>query len=228
MRALPLMLLLLAADASPLSESQVASLSPLIGEWNGIAQPRRGSAVGSSRETADWAFDFAGSTDPTAIEMTPDGNKVFESIRLQRRGDGLVAVVTPIEGDEPITIAASSDRSANESRWTFGGGDDPYRLTLRRLSDIRIVLLIEARDRSRFRRVTEIGYTRAGERLAVAGGGGRVCIVTGGRGTMEVQHDGKTYYVCCTGCAQAFAANPEKIIAQAKERMADDAAAETE
>ena len=42
------------------------------------------------------------------------------------------------------------------------------------------------------------------------------CIVTGGAGSIPVTHDGKTYYVCCTGCRAFFNENPEKTIADAK------------
>ena len=63
------------------------------------------------------------------------------------------------------------------------------------------------------RRIAGIGYTRAGEKLAQAGGNQRKCIVTGGLGTIAVSHKGKTYYVCCQGCVQAFNDAPEAIIA---------------
>ena len=41
----------------------------------------------------------------------------------------------------------------------------------------------------------------------------RECVVTGGLGTIEVTHNGKTYYVCCTGCRDYFNENAEKVLA---------------
>ena len=38
------------------------------------------------------------------------------------------------------------------------------------------------------------------------------CIVTGGLGTIAITYKGQTYYVCCTGCRDAFNENPEKFI----------------
>jgi len=38
------------------------------------------------------------------------------------------------------------------------------------------------------------------------------CIVTGGAATTAVTHAGKTYYVCCSGCLEAFKEDPEKFI----------------
>ena len=42
----------------------------------------------------------------------------------------------------------------------------------------------------------------------------RECVVTGGLGTIEVTHNGKTYYVCCTGCRDYFNENAEKVLAE--------------
>ena len=41
---------------------------------------------------------------------------------------------------------------------------------------------------------------------------GPECVVSGGKGTMAVSFQGKTYYVCCTGCRDEFKANPEKYV----------------
>ena len=75
-----------------------------------------------------------------------------------------------------------------------------------------------------FFRVAEVGYTREGTRLAQAGAGGPECVVTGGLGTMQVSYKGKTYYVCCSGCKQAFDDDPEGILADFAARKAEEAA----
>ena len=45
---------------------------------------------------------------------------------------------------------------------------------------------------------------------------GRLCVVTGGTGSSQVTHGGKTYYLCCSGCRKSFKENPAKFIAAAK------------
>ena len=53
--------------------------------------------------------------------------------------------------------------------------------------------------------------TKEGE--AFAGGGKKPeCIVSGGAASIQVSYNGKTYYVCCTGCRDEFLANPEKYV----------------
>jgi hypothetical protein len=46
------------------------------------------------------------------------------------------------------------------------------------------------------------------------------CVVSGGVGTMVVTHKGESFYVCCSGCADAFKENPEKYIAEFKAKKA--------
>ncbi|HIN53988.1 MAG TPA: hypothetical protein EYM79_06725 [Planctomycetes bacterium] len=64
-------------------------------------------------------------------------------------------------------------------------------------------------------RMGEIGSTRKGSMFGV-GGNQIVCIVSGGKGTMPVTFDGKTYYVCCTGCRDYFNDNAAAVIADYK------------
>jgi hypothetical protein len=47
-----------------------------------------------------------------------------------------------------------------------------------------------------------------------------LCIVTGGLGKIPVTYKGQTYYVCCSGCKDAFEENPEKILKEAEARKA--------
>jgi hypothetical protein len=50
------------------------------------------------------------------------------------------------------------------------------------------------------------------EGSSISGGKKNVCVVSGGVGTRAVSFMGKTYYVCCSGCADAFAENPKKFV----------------
>ena len=89
------------------------------------------------------------------------------------------------------------------------------------LNEKRTLVLHEQRTgKSIYRRVAEVGYTRAGTSLAVEGAGEIECIVTGGKGTMPVTYEGKTYYVCCSGCKQAFDDDPAGIIAAYEKKVA--------
>jgi hypothetical protein len=44
------------------------------------------------------------------------------------------------------------------------------------------------------------------------------CVVSGGLGKIAVSYNGQTYYVCCSGCRDAFLENPEKYLKEFEAR----------
>ena len=101
-----------------------------------------------------------------------------------------------------------------------GNADAVARVSIRTVADgDRLIVLYEKRlpGQDRFARLAEVGYTRKGVAFA-AGSGQPECVVTGGLGTIEVEHAGKKYYVCCTGCRDLFQNDPEGVLAEYRER----------
>jgi hypothetical protein len=74
-----------------------------------------------------------------------------------------------------------------------------------------IAYAVKPENRTLFTKEWQIGLTREGVSLAT-GKKGPECIVTGGLGTQMVTYKGQSYYVCCSGCRDAFNENPEKYI----------------
>lgn len=196
------------------------SFRELIGSWRGVGQVRRGSSRGAWTESAEWRYDFSESK-PRLVLDIEDGVHL-DRLVIESRDRNLVATIET--ADAQVRPASVTHKSGGKTVF-FSQSDDraSLRLTLTRLGEKRSLLLIESKPAGSqvFRRLGEVGYTRAGTKLATAGSGGPECIVTGGKGTIEVTHNGKTYYVCCTGCKQAFEADPEAILAEAAERAAD-------
>ena len=75
-----------------------------------------------------------------------------------------------------------------------------------------------------FARLAEVGSTRKGSSFAKNAASGPECVVTGGLGTIAVEHDGKTYFVCCGGCRDLFNEDPEGVLADYRERKAAERA----
>ena len=202
----------LASAEPPSVPESLRAFAPLVGQWRGVGQVRRGSARGAWRETAEWRYDFA---DGAAVVYDVTGGGHVREVRVREGEDGLVATVTSAKG-EPSPAGVERDGE----RWVIAA-DGGLRLTVTPLNEKRTTVLIEDAAAGRPRRLGEVGYTRAGERLAVSGSGGPQCVVTGGRGTIKVSHAGRDYWVCCTGCKAAFEADPEAILAEAAARAAD-------
>lgn len=205
----------------PSAKTALAEFNDLIGGWRGIGQPQRGSARGAWKETADWAWSFEKDKPPALVYAVKDG-KLLQSVRLTYDPK-----TTEYRAD--VTYADKTSRkfvgSLEKTKLPLVSEPDDegirQRLTITRLNEKRTLVLLEREiAEDRFFRIAEVGYTREGTRLAIPGANGPECVVTGGRATTPVQYMGKTYYVCCTGCRQAFEDDPAGIIAEYEKKLA--------
>ena len=92
-------------------------------------------------------------------------------------------------------------------------GDKIQRLVFSLLHHNRFLYRFETRptDKTLVTMHWKVGATKEGESFA-ADSNGPECIVSGGKGTMAVSFQGKTYYVCCSGCRSEFNETPQKYI----------------
>jgi hypothetical protein len=77
----------------------------------------------------------------------------------------------------------------------------------------------KAADKALPARHWQVGATKEGEAFA-AGDGRPECVVSGGLGTIAVSYQGKTYYVCCSGCRSEFAESPAKYVEEYEAKKA--------
>ncbi|MBI1310110.1 hypothetical protein GC176_02295 [bacterium] len=207
----------------------LARFNDWIGEWRGVGQERRGSTRGGWQETGGFVWNFDDgrvgivysiekskhlktgtlSWDQKSKQYTLDA--VFADDSKQRLAGKLDEGRLVLESIPPNEPAADAD---------------VWRITFRQLNDKRMTVLYEKRRATQklYLRVGEVGYTREGTRLAASDATGPECVVTGGAGTIAVTYKGEKYYVCCTGCRDAFNDDPEGIIAAYREQKAEEAA----
>jgi hypothetical protein len=214
----------LTTEARREAQEALSDFNDLIGEWRGVGQPRRGSNQGAWRQNAEWVWDFE--PESVGVKYVVNDGKLVSTARVtwDAAAEQYVLTLTTPESQQRVYRGRKEDeRIVLTSRPDDEGLT--HRITITRLNDKRTLVLHEKRSAAQtsFFRVAEVGYTREGTRLATSGSGGPECIVTGGTGTMTVMHKGKTYYVCCTGCRQAFEADPDGIIAEAAERRKQEA-----
>ena len=210
------------ADEKPVTAEKASAdaLKPfnsLIGSWRGVGQLQRGSRRGAWTEKVLCEWSFA--DDDAAVVIKTEDGKRFDSLKLQWNAKENELVLIQSMGDENREYRGTLPKKWPDRLQLVSTPDADgvsYRCTIQQLTEIRSTILFEkqATPTGSFRRVAGIGYTRAGARLAVAGGNQRKCIVTGGLGTISVSHKGETFYVCCQGCVQAFNEAPEQIIAE--------------
>ena len=209
-------------EHEPLASAQrhaLESLNSVIGQWRGTGQVRRGSNAGAWRQTSEFVWDFTQQS--PAIRYIVTGGELTESAMITWSPD----THFQLELKEP-----DGDERTYRGNWEGGKlilESEPdaenvrYRLSITPLNEKRTLVLHEKTSAggSSYFRIAEVGHTRAGTRLALPGGGQRECVVTGGTAQTAVTYKGETYYVCCTGCQQAFEDDPEGIITEFKQRM---------
>jgi hypothetical protein len=220
------------AAGEPTTDADKRALAPLqayVGEWHGVGQPKRGSNVGAWVESSRWTWQFPSGRAELVAKLADD--KYFSQWRLQALAEkGRFALLaTPRDaaaGQESADVSfqgrladGSLVVAADESQ-----GERPARITLRLAAGgDRMVALYERQLASgAFGRLAEVGSTRQGSSFAKAAAAGRECIVTGGLGTIQVEHKGSKYYVCCSGCRDYFRENPDEVLAEYHRRKANE------
>lgn len=200
----------------------LSEFNSLIGGWRGVGMIKRNSRKGAWSETADWVWKF--DPEQTGIAYEVKDGKFLKSALLSYDPEKKVyqlSTVLPDGTTRDYTGTLQKEILVLETKPDQKGAI--YRISIRRLNAKRTLVLFEQRNQGQsfYYRLAEVGYTRAGTRLATPGSGGPECIVTGGAGTIAVSYQGKTYYVCCSGCKQAFEDDPETFIAEAKRKAAE-------
>ena len=203
----------------------LAPLQNYVGSWQGVGQVRRGSSQGAWIAQSDWAWQFADGG--ASLVFTSGKRKYFQSGELKSAGkQGFRLSATSADGSKvqyqgqvasgKLVLTAVNDFSdklpARISIRLAAGGD-------------RMIVLYERKSQAsgRFLRLGEVGFTRQGSNFG-KGTSSIECVVTGGKGTIPVTYEGKTYYVCCTGCRDLFNDDPEGVMADYRARKAEEKA----
>lgn len=213
----------------PAERAALSELQGLVGAWRGVGQPRRGSTRDAWTEQGDWAWQFH--EGHAALVFTLRDARYYQAFRIApaasedgaaKQEAGWTLEATRSDGK---TIDRFAGQRQEDGRLTFELGADQTgaaatRISLRTVADgDRLLILMEkpgpAADQ--MVRVAEVGYTREGSKFG-KGVTQRECVVTGGAGTIAVEYEGETYYVCCGGCKDLFLEDPEKVLAEYRQR----------
>jgi hypothetical protein len=197
----------------------------LIGSWRGLGTPegtRAEKEKGLWRETILWEWQFKGND--AWLNVSFEKGKYFT--------DGILRYLPDKD------VFQLSLNTTDKQALTFTGPLKEHLLTLERqdektkqtqrlvislLHNNRYLYHYEVKPDGKvlFNKVYMVGATKEGVPFAIGTGEtGPLCVVSGGPPTSPVTYKGKTYYVCCGGCREAFKAEPEKYIKEYEELMA--------
>jgi hypothetical protein len=201
------------------------SFNHFIGSWRATGTPegtREEKQRGFWTETLRWQWQFKG--DDAWLQVVFARGKYFDRGELHYLPDKdlyRLSLTTPSK-EKQTFVGPLKDRQLVLDR-EDGPSRESQRLVITLLHDNRFLYRYEVRPAGRtlFTRVYQVGATKEGVPFA-QGHTGPECVVSGGLGTMPVTYKGKTYYVCCSGCRDAFKEDPEKYIKEYEARKAKE------
>ncbi len=217
-----------AKDDKPkaIDKKAVEALKPLrdlVGDWRGVGLPRRGSTDGAWQEKAEWSYTF--DEKATALTFNATTAKYFSKGRIEpgEKAGTFVFVGTLPDGKKTERFTGSlDDRGALVVENPKADDGRPDRIMFRIVAQgDRLVVLLTRKSGSTNARLAQVGYTREGSNFGGTGTANE-CVVTGGESSRTVTYKGKSYYVCCKGCADYFAENAEEVIAEYEAKKAKE------
>jgi YHS domain-containing protein len=210
----------LAAEPTKITPAREAlkPLNILVGSWKGTGTPD-GTAEERQKghwvETVTWEWQFKGDDAWLTVEF--DKGKYFTRGELRHDAEKKnlsLKLMTVDKQTQTYTGTLNGKQLVFERPLTEAKQIE--RMTFSLLHDNRITYRLETGSESGtlFTRKYLVGMTKEGVAFADVGKPERECIVSGGTGTIAVSYEGKTYYVCCSGCRDEFKANPAKYVAE--------------
>jgi len=214
------------ADDAPARRSPREALQAfhdLIGSWRGTGLPEGSRAEkqrGAWNETIRWEWQFK--KEDAWLKVVFDKGKHWADGELRYLPDRDLFQLTLRTPDKETRRFEGplKERTLTLERADADTGE-MQRLVFRLLHDNRYLYQYEvkAAGKASFKRLYEVGATKEGVPFATAGTGGPECIVSGGLATIKVSYKGQTYYVCCSGCKDAFLEDPEKFIKEHNDKQ---------
>jgi hypothetical protein len=199
------------------AKQALQELNDYIGGWKGSGASDRDSQA-IWKEHADWSWRFKG--DDAWLVLKLDPGRHYKGGEMRYLPDREVYQLTMWNKDDKKEVFEGKLKKGRLTltRKAADGATQQLQLNLAG-GGIRFVYTysIKPAGRTFFSRQYQVGFTKEGETFAAAERKVE-CIVTGGLGKIPVTYQGVTYYVCCTGCRDAFNENPEKYVREYKAR----------
>lgn len=209
-------ILLVAVTALP-ADDAARDFNKLVGTWKGAGAPEGSQEVRqkghwSETLTVLWKFEKG----ETWLDFTFADGKLFAKARLQQgnKDPNQWSFEATRPDKTTVTYVGPWDGKLFQLTRDVSETKTVERLTVSPLHDNRFIYRMDTRkaDSTLWTKTYQVGHTKEGVAFAESGDGDRECVVTGGKGTMAVTFEGKTYYVCCTGCRDEFKDDPKKYV----------------
>jgi len=216
----------LAADSADKAAAKEAlkELQDYIGGWKGNGgpdKPRPGPRDPVWSESVSWSWRFKG--DDAWLTLKVKDGKILKSGEMRYLPDKKAYQLTATDPDgKKIVFEGQLKGETLTLERVDPGTKATQQIKMNTAAEgVRFIYRIAHKDKGTtlWKKDYMVACTREGESLGKTEKKNE-CVVSGGVGTMPVSYKGETYYVCCSGCADAFKENPEKYINEYKAKKA--------
>jgi hypothetical protein len=201
-------------------KDKLRELQEFIGQWNlnGSTKMRPGPRDKFWTENVDWSWKFKG--DDCWLTVTFKGGKFLTAgeVRWSIKDRVYELTGTPPGSKEKVAFRGT----LKDDKLTFERVDPKTKETQRvrmntAAEGIRFVYLVDRKNEGGtiWKLEYMVAGNKKGESLAKKEKKPE-CVVSGGLGTTPVTYNGETFYVCCSGCLEAFKENPKKYVDEFK------------
>ncbi len=192
----------------------LAEVQDFIGNWELEVTQKVGTATKAWKENLAWGWKFAPDDIRLKVDFAEGKGKTFTDGTLGYDAARKKYVLTLNTADKTEQVFEGEVRNGTlKAEWKDSKTNDVHRLTLNTLDDgVRFQLKHQVQQGGKG--LAQDRYVMNGKKEGTTFAGAKKpeCIVSGGAANIAVQYNGKTYYVCCTGCRDEFNANPKKYV----------------
>jgi hypothetical protein len=231
------------------SRAVISALQPLqilLGNWRWITNKEFGG-MKKAGEDLKWVWDFQTDDTQPSLTATSAVHPYFQQVWLTYLPDDEKFKATAKTPDDQTRVFLGTWTDGGEPKEESDGkkvqhtfkmqlsqispeDGDQWQLVVNQLDNNQYLTNLTRRPATgkQYGPLDVIRQQRVGTSFAVADSDnpGPKCIISGGLGSMTVTYKGKSYPVCCSGCAAAFNDDPEKwlakLAAREKAKKSDD------
>jgi hypothetical protein len=214
------------------------ALQVMLGSWKGTTNKEFGEF--KALENPSWVWDFRSQPGQPALMLKSEKSQYVTEARLTYLTDRDIYQMTAkdkegqthtLEGQfaAPVEEFEGDDRRVHRKYKLLltevGDAKDALQLILNQQDNNRYLLEVERKRGNRFMRVDTIGSQRDGSSFASNDSDykDRTCVISAGLGTTQVSFNGKSYWVCCSGCKAAFDEDPARWVAEFEAKQKEKA-----
>ena len=203
-----------AADRAK-EKKALQEVQDFVGVWNLEVRQKVDGKETAVKEKVSWGWKFKGDDAWIVVDFADGKGKLYSRGDLRYLVDKKKYQLTLAAADKTDHVYVGDLKAGTlKLERTDPKTGDVYRLSIETLADgVRMQMKVEKQDAGKgpFTAAVTMAGNKDGE--SIAGTAKKPeCVVTGGAATIPVSYKGVTYFVCCTGCRDAFNENPEKFI----------------